>query len=86
MARVLPPEIVFRRKKGFGVPIGEWLLTKLRDLCDDLLSPARLGQSGIFDEQAVAKLISDHRSGRRDNRKQLWTLMVFSLWYNRWMK
>ena len=86
MKRVLPSEIVFRRKKGFGVPIGKWLLTGLRDLSDELLSPARMRQGGIFEPAFVAKLLADHRSGRRDNRRLIWTLMVFELWREQWLR
>ena len=86
MKRVLPSEVVFRKKKGFGVPIGQWLLTGLRDLSSELLSPERMRQGGIFDPAFVTKLLVDHRSGRRDNRRLIWTLMVFELWRERWLR
>jgi asparagine synthase (glutamine-hydrolysing) len=86
MARTLPPGIVDRPKKGFGIPIAEWFRHDLRDALRDELSPARLGAQGIFDPGEVDRLVSEHVSGRRDHRKQLWTLFVFQLWHRRWVE
>jgi hypothetical protein len=41
-----------------------------------------VARKGFFDAAAVACLIDDHLNGRRDNRKQLWTLFVFELWFD----
>jgi asparagine synthase (glutamine-hydrolysing) len=86
MADVLPPGIAGRAKKGFGIPIAEWFKNELRDALQDELSPARIRAQGIFDPAPVQRLISEHMSGRRDHRKQLWTLFVFQLWHRRWVE
>jgi asparagine synthase (glutamine-hydrolysing) len=82
----LPPEITKRAKKGFGIPIAAWLKGELREALQDELSPDRLRRQGIFEPGAVQRLLSDHFSGRRDNRKSLWTLFVFQLWHRRWVE
>jgi asparagine synthase (glutamine-hydrolysing) len=46
------------------------------------LSPERIARNGFFDSSAVTRLVDDHLAGRRDNRKQLWTLFVFELWHD----
>jgi asparagine synthase (glutamine-hydrolysing) len=84
MADVLPPGIAGRRKKGFGIPIAEWFKGPLRQPLQDELSPARLRDQGIFEPSAVQKLLDEHGRGRRDHRKQLWTLLMFQLWHRRW--
>jgi asparagine synthase (glutamine-hydrolysing) len=86
MSQLLPPEIAERPKKGFGIPVAAWFKNELREPLLDELSPARLRAQGIFEPVEVGRLIDDHLSGRRDNRKQLWTLFVFQLWHRRWSR
>ncbi len=76
----LPPGIVERPKKGFGVPIAEWLKGPLRPLMEDLLGSDRIRREGIFRPEAVQALVRDHLQGRADHRKPLWSLIVFQLW------
>jgi asparagine synthase (glutamine-hydrolysing) len=80
----LPPGITGRQKKGFGIPVAEWLKAPLRGMLEDELSVSRLETQGLFAPSAVRQLVSEHMSGRRDHRKQLWTLLMFQLWYRRW--
>jgi asparagine synthase (glutamine-hydrolysing) len=86
MTGVLPSGIPARKKKGFGIPLGEWFKGELREPLQDELSPERLRQQGFFEPQEVQRLISEHLSGRRDHRKPLWTLFVFQLWHRRWLE
>ena len=80
----LPDAVLARPKKGFGIPVARWLNTHLRELAGDLLSPDRLRVQGIFDPAGVHGLLVDHWAGRRDNRKGLWTLLMFQLWHDRY--
>jgi asparagine synthase (glutamine-hydrolysing) len=61
--------------------VAEWFRGPLKDQMLSVLSPERLGREGFFDAGAVGRLIDDHLTGRRDNRKQLWTLFAFELWH-----
>ncbi|MCE2929661.1 MAG: asparagine synthase (glutamine-hydrolyzing) [Candidatus Caenarcaniphilales bacterium] len=76
----LPNEIVNRPKKGFGIPITQWLREELKEPMLDLLSEQRLKQQGIFEYSAVKKLIDDHLQLKTNNRKLLWTLLSLQLW------
>jgi asparagine synthase (glutamine-hydrolysing) len=78
---LLPDSILNRPKKGFGIPVARWFRGPLKEHLLSVLSPERIASQGFFDRSAVARLISDHLDGRRDNRKQLWTLFAFELWY-----
>ena len=80
----IPNEIIDRPKKGFGMPIAKWLRGELKDLALETLSEPRLRQAGLFDPSHVQRLMSDHLDGRCDNRKQLWSLLVFQLWFDRY--
>jgi asparagine synthase (glutamine-hydrolysing) len=77
---ILPPEVLTRPKKGFGVPVGRWLNGPLREMTDDLLSASALRSAGLFRPSEVRRRLDEHRAGVRDHRKPLWTLMVFELW------
>ena len=51
-----------------------------------VLSPERIAREGFFDPGEVRRLIDDHLDGRRDNRKQLWTLFAFEMWHDGYLK
>ncbi|HEY4511358.1 MAG TPA: asparagine synthase (glutamine-hydrolyzing) [Candidatus Paceibacterota bacterium] len=86
MERYLPHDIVWRKKKGFGIPLGTWLRGPLRSLCEELLSKDRIKKAGIFEYEFVERLKCEHMDGARDNRKKLWNLMVFELWRENFLK
>ena len=82
---LLPASILERPKKGFGMPVAAWLNGPLRPLTDAVLEPERLRRAGLFRPDAVAQLLREHRAGRTDHRKPLWTLLVFELWRDAWL-
>jgi len=79
---LLPDSILNRPKKGFGIPVADWFRGPLKEQMLSVLGPERIARKGFFDGAAVAALVGDHLAGRRDNRKQLWTLFVFELWHD----
>ena len=78
---LLPSFVTKRGKKGFGVPVAEWLKVKLRPLARDLLSPERVRRAGVFNPDYVARLQDEHERGVANHRKLLWTLLMFELWH-----
>ncbi len=82
---LLPNEILHRKKKGFGIPIAEWLKGRLNPLMHDLLAPERLKDQGLFNATYVQTLIAEHEKGIASHHKQLWTLLVFQLWYDNFL-
>jgi len=79
----LPHAIVRRPKKGFGVPLAQWLRGPLRAWMTDLLAPARLADSPWLDPVGVQRLVDEHLGGRADHRKVLWALLCFCSWHER---
>src|SRR5437868_10608731 len=77
---VLPPRILRRPKKGFGIPVAEWFRGPVREEMQAVLSPERIGREGFFEPAEVWRLVAEHLDGRADNRKQLWTLFAFEKW------
>jgi asparagine synthase (glutamine-hydrolysing) len=80
MGEFLPPGVTRRGKKGFGVPIAQWLKGPLRPLARELLSPARMQSAGLFRAAYVTRLLDEHESSRANHAKLLWTLVMFELW------
>jgi asparagine synthase (glutamine-hydrolysing) len=78
---LVPRENLRRRKMGFGVPIGRWLRSELKDLVSDALLSERARRRGYFRHGAVTRLLDDHLEGRRDYGHQLWTLLMLELWH-----
>lgn len=81
----LPRDVVYRKKKGFGMPIGLWMKGDLKPLVAEALGGESLARIGLFEAKQVKHLLGDHFSGTRDNRKQIWTLLMFALWWRKWM-
>ena len=81
----LPDEILDRPKQGFAAPVSEWLRGELRTLVTDILSSTNIKKSGLFQNAEVSRLLSEHLTDRQNHSKKLWTLLVFQLWYDRWM-
>src|SRR5262249_37421864 len=84
MAPHLPADVLGRRKMGFGVPLGRWFRTELRDYARDVLTDARTRQRGIVAPRAVDDLLHAHDTGRRDLSAQIWSLICFELWCRTW--
>lgn len=78
---IVPQEVVWRRKAGFGAPIRRWLRTDLRETVQEALVDGRLAEDGIIIAPAVAKLMERHASGEVDHTYRLWTLFGLEMWW-----
>jgi len=80
---VLPRQVLRGRKRGFGVPLGDWLRGQLKDeMMETLTDPGLLGR-GILRPEAVAGLVNDHLAGREDHGHRLWALLILGRWLAR---
>ncbi len=77
---VLPREILYRQKRGFGAPMGAWFKKELRPLVDELLSSKRLEQRGWLNPEQVQALRADHDANRADHTDKLAALTNLELW------
>ncbi len=78
---LLPPEIVWRKKRGFGVPIGAWLRDELRDDAYALLLDPRAVGRGYFDPARIEAMLDEHVAGQINHGKRIWALMTLELWH-----
>lgn len=75
---LLPDEVLYRPKMGFGVPIAEWLRKDLKDMADNLLFSSQ--DDGVLNRTTVRRVWNEHQSGLRNRSTELWTLLMFRLW------
>jgi asparagine synthase (glutamine-hydrolysing) len=85
LSRQLPAAIVDRPKHGFDAPIGAWLRGPLAPMVDDLFMDGRLRARGIFRPRLVEEMWREHRSGARDHRHRLWSLVMLELWFREYV-
>ncbi len=82
---VVPDEILYREKQGFGVPIAIWINEKLRPRIRETLLEPRTAARGYFEPKYIELLLQEHATGRRDHAHRLWLLFVFELWQRRFL-
>ena len=80
VADLLPRDILDRKKRGFGAPMGAWLKGDLAPLVADLLSEDAVAARGLFRYPAIAKLIEAHRTNRVDGTDRLLALISLEIW------
>jgi asparagine synthase (glutamine-hydrolysing) len=78
---LVPDEILYRPKQGFGVPVQDWINQQLRERIVDTLTDARTRQRGYVDNKYLDVLLDEHWRGRRDHSAQLWSLLMLELWH-----
>ena len=80
LENVLPRDVVWRKKAGFGAPIRSWLRGPLRPLVDELLSESAVKQRGLFRPAEVKRIVEANFSGREDYNLQVFQLLGLELW------
>ncbi len=81
LSKLLPPEILNRKKAGFAVPISRWLRHDLRDFARQTLLDGSFTKRGYFKQEMISKLFKQHQTGHYDHGFRLWTLLNLELWH-----
>src|SRR5256714_763966 len=76
----LPAEILHRKKRGFGAPVGAWLRNDLQSLVADMLSESQIKKRGLFDWAVVQEIISSHGAQQSDHTDHLLALISLEQW------
>ena len=82
---IVPPEILYREKQGFGVPINEWINSNLRERIRAELQEKRTLERGYFEAEYIKTLLREHSVNRRDHSYRLWILWMLELWHRRFV-
>jgi asparagine synthase (glutamine-hydrolysing) len=82
---VLPDEILYRPKMGFGAPMAEWLRADFGKQAESAVLGSPLVKDGTFDRDHIARRFKGHRDGRQDNALHLWILFNLTTWHDHWI-
>ncbi len=86
LRKYIPDNLVFRRKWGFPAPVGDWLYRDLKYLLDKWLNDTLINRQGIFNVEEINKIKKAFLSGKKFHYKRLWAIIVFQMWYNKYIE
>ncbi len=86
MGDVLPPQILNRSKEGFSIPIKNWLKEDLKPLMLEVLDQQKIKREGFFNTNYVEQLKKEHLSGKENHSHRLWSMMVFGIWQDLYLR
>lgn len=81
MENILPKEVIWRRKAGFGAPIRSWLRGGLKPMVSEFLSDSAIMNRGLFKPDKVSRIIKLNESGREDYALQVFQLLTLEIWF-----
>lgn len=80
VSKLLPPKIRKGKKKGFTPPLPHWIRDELKPLITNYFSRQRIKETGILNPLYCENLLQDHLSGKRDNNREIWTVLALLRW------
>lgn len=81
----VPKSLLDRPKMGFAIPIAEWMMTDLRDMVEEYLSEKRIKEQGILNWSEVQRMKSEFFNGKKEYDTKIWYLLMFQMWYEKWL-
>jgi asparagine synthase (glutamine-hydrolysing) len=81
LRNILPDEVLFREKMGFGVPIDHWFRNELKEMAYDIILSRRSLERGYFQESYVKKILDEHVAGKWNWHNHIWNLLMLELWH-----
>jgi len=82
---MLTDETLYRQKMGFSVPLASWLRREIAPVAEKYLCAENSGLSNFFQLPAIRSLWLEHRNGSRDYSQELWSLLMFEIWWQHYM-
>lgn len=86
VSTLLPKTLLEAPKKGFTLPLKLWIRGPLREMVEELLSPQRLKQQGIYRTDLYNRFVLPHLQNKADNTNLLWGALMFQLWYQSYLE
>ncbi len=83
---ILPDEVMFRPKMGFGVPIDAWFRGELKDYAHEKLADGNLVKRGLFKQSAILNILDAHASTGVNFSPHIWALLTLELWFEEFFK
>jgi asparagine synthase (glutamine-hydrolysing) len=85
LEEILPHDLLYEKKRGFGAPVREWFREGLGSWFDDHLMNSSMRRRNLLNYDFVARMLTEHRNKTKDWGFHLWALLNLSLWYERWI-
>jgi asparagine synthase (glutamine-hydrolysing) len=82
---LLPHDLLWRPKQGFGTPVSEWFRGPLGERLDAALKTSAIHDLGFLDRQGIQDTLDLHRSGRAERSFQLWNILNLCQWFDHWI-
>jgi asparagine synthase (glutamine-hydrolysing) len=83
---ILPHDLLYEPKRGFGAPVREWFRGgNLSGWFDEHLMNSKMRRRDLLDYAFVARMLDEHRKQSKDWGFHLWALLNLSLWYEQWI-
>ncbi len=82
---LLPRELIWRPKQGFGTPVSDWFRGPLGDELSERVGASAIHELGYLERDEITQLIELHRSGRAERSFQLWNLLNLAVWFDHWI-
>jgi len=81
----LSDDILYRKKMGFSVPLGDWLRGEIKALAEDCLFNRKTGLIGYFKQETIHKMWQQHQHKKVDYSAPLWSMLMFQMWWDKYM-
>lgn len=81
----IPKQLLDRPKMGFSIPLDTWLRNELRPLVESYFSEEKIKAQGIFNSKYVTSLYADFKKGEKGLEQKVWRMLMFQMWFHRWM-
>jgi asparagine synthase (glutamine-hydrolysing) len=81
----VPKEMMDRPKMGFGIPVFDWLRNDLKYYAEEFMSDKEFKKHGLFKMEGVQNIIKQFFNGNKNYNNSFWYLLMFQMWYRKWM-
>lgn len=82
----IPESLLYRKKMGFSVPLATWFREDLKSMAENYLLEQTSGLCDIFNKERIAALWQEHQNGSHDHGSVLWSMLMYQMWFNRYMQ
>lgn len=84
--KYIPEKLIDRPKMGFAIPVVHWFRKDLKEIFEFYLNEGRIREQGLFNADFVEQEKQRYYAGRDDGFEFIWAMLIFQMWYDRWMK
>lgn len=82
--KYIPQSMMDRPKKGFAIPVIDWLRSDMKYLISEFLTSEKLSLHDLFDEDYIDEILKKYFEGNNDDFELIWCLLQFQMWFCRW--